>query len=165
MAGDPFRQSTNDYDWLGSGVYFWEYAPVRALEWSRRRYGDEGAVIEATVTLGECLNLLDSEHFAGLQAAYEDTVTTLHADGLPVPVNKGLRHMLDRAVVDALCIERARRTTEAFDTVRGCFPEGEPVYDGSRILRYTHVQIAVRNADCISGLKLVHFDGTRNRSR
>ena len=27
--------STNDYDWLGSGAYFWEGDPRRALEWAR----------------------------------------------------------------------------------------------------------------------------------
>ncbi len=26
LRGEPFRKSENDYDWLGAGVYFWEYA-------------------------------------------------------------------------------------------------------------------------------------------
>jgi hypothetical protein len=25
LQGEPFRPSTNDWDWLGHGVYFWEY--------------------------------------------------------------------------------------------------------------------------------------------
>ncbi len=30
----PSRQ---DYDWLGSGIYFWEADPRRALEWAAGR--------------------------------------------------------------------------------------------------------------------------------
>jgi hypothetical protein len=26
--------STNDYDWLGSGIYFWENNEERAMEWA-----------------------------------------------------------------------------------------------------------------------------------
>lgn len=28
------RDSTNPYDWLGRGVYFWENNPARALDWA-----------------------------------------------------------------------------------------------------------------------------------
>ena len=31
------EQSRNDYDWLGSGVYFWEGNPKRALQFARER--------------------------------------------------------------------------------------------------------------------------------
>jgi hypothetical protein len=26
--------STNAYDWLGQGIYFWEHGPQRAYEWA-----------------------------------------------------------------------------------------------------------------------------------
>jgi hypothetical protein len=158
LGGEAFRRSTNDYDWLGSGIYFWEYAPYRAFEWAERLFGDNGAVIEATVSLTDCLNLLDSANFASLQTAYAEVVETLESEGIPVPVNKGGRHMLDRVVVDRFCKQRASATGVPFGVVRGCFPEGAPVFKGSQILRYTHVQIAVRESGCISNLKLVHFD-------
>jgi hypothetical protein len=29
--------SENDYDWLGSGIYFWESNPQRALDFARER--------------------------------------------------------------------------------------------------------------------------------
>jgi hypothetical protein len=66
--------------------------------------------------------------------------------------------MLDRLVIDTFCDDYAVQSGAVLQTVRGCFPEGEPVYTGSQILRYTHVQIAVRDPACISSLKLVHFD-------
>ena len=37
-----------------------------------------------------------------------------------------------------------------FDTVRGAFPEGDPVFDESQILTKTHVQICVRNPESIA---------------
>ena len=29
------KASNNDYDWLGTGIYFWENSPRRALEWAK----------------------------------------------------------------------------------------------------------------------------------
>lgn len=64
------KPSTNSWDWLGNGIYFWEQNPKRAWE-----YADENAkgnqfnkqqiktpfVLGAIVELGECLNLVDQE--------------------------------------------------------------------------------------------------------
>ena len=41
-----------------------------------------------------------------------------------------------------------------YDTVRGMFTEGEELYPGSGFSAQSHVQIAVRNDDCIRGLFL-----------
>lgn len=55
--------STNDYDWLGHGAYFWENDPVRALRFSQERMkwkrieNKKPAVIGAIIDLGHCLNL------------------------------------------------------------------------------------------------------------
>ena len=158
VAGEPFLPSLNGYDWLGAGAYFWEYAPFRAWNWSERRYGAEAAVLKATLTLGQSLNLLDTAHFEGLQQVYRLTVQELQANGLAIPKNtRSGKHYLDRAVVEAYCRDYAAVTGQPLQTVRGCFPEGEPVFEGSRILRETHVQIAVRDGTCISEVELVHF--------
>jgi hypothetical protein len=29
-----FRASDNDYDWLGTGIYFFQDAPLRAKQWA-----------------------------------------------------------------------------------------------------------------------------------
>ena len=57
LAGARFRSSRNDFDWLGSGVYFWEYGPERALEFAAtqlRRRGRRArpAVVGAIIQLG-----------------------------------------------------------------------------------------------------------------
>ncbi|MGB5637309.1 MAG: hypothetical protein WBM44_25005 [Waterburya sp.] len=35
-----FNFSINDYDWLGTGVYFFQDAPLRASSWASFRYPD-----------------------------------------------------------------------------------------------------------------------------
>jgi len=35
IAGkEHLKASDNDYDWLGSGIYFWENSARRALDWA-----------------------------------------------------------------------------------------------------------------------------------
>jgi len=43
---------------------------------------------------------------------------------------------------------------KGFDTVRGLFVEGDPVYDGAEIFEKTHAEIAVRTPKCIRGIFL-----------
>lgn len=39
----------------------------------------------------------------------------------------------------------------SFQTVRGVFTEGDPAFPGAGIQSKTHVQVAVRDLDCILG--------------
>lgn len=43
------QESTNDYDWLGSGIYFWEGNPARALEFAAER-AEGGRNSQGTIT-------------------------------------------------------------------------------------------------------------------
>ena len=53
----PFKPSTNKYDWLGHGIYFWEDSPQRAFEWATQSKNIENpAVIGAVIDLGVCLS-------------------------------------------------------------------------------------------------------------
>lgn len=36
---EHLKASQEDFDWLGTGAYFWEADPRRALEWARDRKG------------------------------------------------------------------------------------------------------------------------------
>ena len=148
--------STNAYDWLGGGIYFWEYGSHRAWEWAHARFAGDAAIVQATITLGHCLNLLDTGYFHGVQIAYQELAQRFTDEGRNIPTNRAdKRHFLDRAVIDDFCAVWVRNGGEPFQTVRGCFPEGEPLYEGSKILRQTHVQISVRDATCILDLKPV----------
>lgn len=35
LRGESFKKSQNDYDWLGEGIYFWEYGADRALKFAQ----------------------------------------------------------------------------------------------------------------------------------
>jgi hypothetical protein len=67
LAGKArLTSSTNAYDWLGEGIYFWEHGPQRAYEWAKEqaRLGSakvrNPSVLAARIDLGVCLDLLDT---------------------------------------------------------------------------------------------------------
>jgi len=156
VSGVGFRPSQNGYDWLGEGIYFWEDGPSRAAEWARKRFGKNGAIIQATIRLGHCLNLLDTTHFDRLEHSYLAILSSSRNFGFALPKNAGKRHELDYMVVEYYCEDFIATGAKAFDTIRGCFPEGAPLYTGSKILRETHIQVAVRDPNCISEVSVVH---------
>jgi hypothetical protein len=145
--------SQKAFDWLGEGVYFWEYAPFRAWEWAEahcKQRGGKPTVIEATIHLGRCLNLLDIEHHDGLPQAYRIVKQRYEEEQRSLPRNTSTgAHFLDQEVVNLYCRLVEQVTSTPYQTVRGCFPEGNPLYEGSKLLARTHVQIAVRDPSCI----------------
>lgn len=160
LVEGKFRLSENRYDWLGRGVYFWEYAPYRALEWARfmgLQRGETPAVLAATVRLGNCVNLMDVQYHADLVETHRNLVALFGEENLPKNTARG-GHFRDRLVIDRHCDNMAA-LGGMVDGVRGTFPEGEPIYEGSKILSLAHTQIAVRNPDCITQLRLVQFEG------
>ena len=75
---EHLRPSTNAYDWLGDGIYFWLNDPQRAYEWAVSRskdpksYVKNTAVIGAIIDLGDCLNFCERESVLLLQRSYND---------------------------------------------------------------------------------------------
>ena len=106
--------------------------------------------------LGDCLNLLDRKDFAEMEAVYARIMLSVPAERSLRNTNSGA-HYLDRYIVDTYCRLASDEASNPFQTVRGCFPEGEPIYPGSKLLSKTHTQIAVRNLSCISRVSLVQF--------
>lgn len=170
-GGTHLKPSTNEYDWLGHGIYFWEYSPQRAMEFAIQSLGDpkitkgkikKPAVIGAVIDPQLCLNMLEASALAQIKMAYE--VLELTHDG-DLPKNKGgddLRaRYLDCAVIQTVhqireAIDRQARAegnggVSAYDTVRGAFWEGQPIYPGAGFKEKSHVQICVTNTDCIKG--------------
>jgi len=165
----PLRASTNPYDWLGHGIYFWENNYQRALKWAeeqvKRGKYTTPKVIGAVIDLGHCLNLTDSAFIPLVRQAYEITQIYFESVGDILPKNKGgsdlLVRDLDCAVIEQLhtYIETVNYLNRAddkpiinpFDSVRGVFIEGKEVYPTSGFREKTHVQICVRNPNCIKG--------------
>lgn len=161
INNNPLDPSLNTYDWLGNGIYFWEQNLERAKLWAKDKFGKDGAVIGAVLDLGYCLNLMDNNYTPLLKQGYE--LLKLKCESLEdeLPINhlgkdKLLRD-LDCAVIEQ--IHDYKRILDdyddpegiPFDSVRGLFIEGNPVYEGSELYEKTHIQICVRNPNCIKG--------------
>lgn len=164
LEGTGLVASDNDWDWLGSGVYFWEHGPVRAMQWAEdgRRRGkiEESFVVGAFIHLGRCLDLTDTAAVAEVARWYEDLRQAMEEVGQPLPVNEPLHGRDDDLILrhlDCAVLNSGLKTAEkvdagrAFQTVRGVFTEGGPAFPGSGIQSKTHVQVAVRDTDCILG--------------
>lgn len=154
LTGDPLSASENDYDWLGYGIYFWEFGPERALEWAveqKKRNPKrikKPAVIGAIIQLGNCFDLLDTRNTALLRRAfgmYQKDVSD------PLPVNQGPLHRLDCAVLNFALNLYEQEMGHEYHSVRGVFQEGAASFAGSDIREKSHIQIAVRDPACILG--------------
>lgn len=65
-----------------------------------------------------------------------------------------LRRNLDCSVLESLHAGRMVSGEMPYDSVRGVFVEGKPLYEGAGIYDKTHVQICIRNPNCILGFFL-----------
>jgi hypothetical protein len=160
LAGEPFRKSENNYDWLGRGIYFWEFGVNRAWKFAefQKQLGkvQTPAVIGAIIQLGECFDLMDTRHTAELKDAYGLFKKFRRAAGVSLPKNLGkapdkkLRHR-DCAVLN-FYLQALEERGITFDTVRCAFVEGPYAFAGSGIRRESHIQIAVRSPACVIGV-------------
>ena len=166
-----FIPSDKKYDWVGPGVYFWESDPLRAWEWADARAKEKGgkpAVVGAIIDLRNCLDLLNRIDQEMVRAAHMSLVEIYAAAKKKLPVNRNGRggdhdrraRELDCDVIKHLHSmmdyeldgEDAGEVIPHFDTVRGMFTEGDELYPGAAFYHQSHVQIAVRNLDCIKGV-------------
>ncbi len=157
------KKSTNLWDWLGNGVYFWEQNPSRAWEYaSENSKGDQfnktkietPFVLGAIVELGICLNLIDQDGIQIVEEAYKGLEKTISEANLIMPVNKGDNRKLDCSVIQFIHASREIASESPFDAIRSPFPEGQAVYPGSNFTKRQHIQICVQNLDMIKGFFL-----------
>lgn len=150
--GVSLQSSENDYDWLGSGIYFWEEAPQRALEWAEYKFGPaDAAVLGAKIRLGHCLNLMDVDAYTTLRESYFNLIE----QGVSLPKNGKHLHRLDCAVINAALRHAEVEMKMPYDTVRCPFVEGEPVFPDSKFFDHSHIQLAVRTPRSIVELRRV----------
>jgi len=161
---DELRPSKNEWDWLGNGLYFWEDSSSRALAWSQET-AKEPAVLGAVIDLGNCLNLIDTEHVESVKAAYVVYIESCKSSNMTPARNKGLNfraRYLDCAVFNTLHKLREQDHQPSFDSVRAFFVEGEPLYETSGLRALDHIQICVRNPRNILGYFLPRETGLTN---
>lgn len=108
--------------------------------------------------MGHCLDLLDSQYLDLLKSGYEALIQLQNLHGYEIPVNKPiekqgdllLRH-LDCAVIETIHQFNIEENRAAFDSVRGVFFEGDNLYPNAGFKEKNHIQIAIRNPNCIKG--------------
>jgi hypothetical protein len=146
-----FRESTNDYDWLGTGVYFFQDAPMRAPAWATELYPDDPAVIRSLIRLENCIDLLDLNWFPLIRNVYNAFVDNLRTSNLPLPRQNPSRskaHRLDCAYFNYIT-EVLSSQDQKVDAIRAVFLEGDRIFPDSAIFDLAHIQIAIRNNDLI----------------
>ena len=159
-GNSDLKPSTNSWDWLSDGIYFWEQNPSRALEYAeesskRKQYNKirikTPFVLGATIELGNCLNLVESQSLAILTEAYTGLVKLNANSGIKMPQNKGNIRALDCAVIRYVHYSRKQSGKAPYDTIRCAFGEGAEVYPGASFTSRHHIQICVINPDMIKG--------------
>ena len=152
--------SGNPWDWLGSGIYFWEQNPDRALE-----YANESAagmqknkirittpfVIGTVIELGKCLNLVEPHSLGVVKEAYDELTLAYTETNRNLPVNKGARRDLDCTVIKYVHEYIKANGIQPYDTVRCAFQEGGEIYKGSNFTDRLHIELCVINKDMIKG--------------
>lgn len=125
------------------------------------------AVVGAIIDPRLCLNLLEAAALDFVKAGY-DALLSDRKGRQELPKNgsgsKSWQRNLDCAVINM--VHQIRELTQQplwkkqnpgkaplppYDSVRGAFWEGGPLYDDARIEQKSHVQICVRNIQCIKG--------------
>lgn len=163
----PFKPSNNSYDWLGNGMYFWENNLGRAYEWAidsmknpqnSKQVITKPAVLGAVISLGYCYDLLDSDCISELQTAYKVLSSNCIKQNKVLVTNKfGLNsterliRVLDCAVIETLHTMRQELGYDPYDSVRAAFFEGNEAYPSAGFHEKNHIQICIRNPNCIKG--------------
>ena len=143
LKGTPFKQSNNDYDWLGPGIYFWEANPLRGLDFAReakkRRTLDikNPFVIGAVISLGLCLDLTTAAGIEQVRAAHKSLAEIAVAAGRTLPKNApdGLLRRLDCVVIQMFHTIRSYHDDQPIDSVKA---------SSSKACRYTRVRVSTK---------------------
>ena len=159
-------------------MYFWENNYERALQWAEEKKArgaiEHPAVIGATIFLGYCCDFLDATYVRLLKKYFDLMAINYAAMGQNLPVNRDLPHdrnkdkilrKLDCTVIEFMHAEildqmradiqiKGFSHNKVFDSTRGVFTEGGPVFAGAGILEKSHIQICIRNPNCIKGFFL-----------
>ena len=172
---DTISFSKENYDWLGHGLYFWENNYDRALEWAKQKEAQgkikKAAVVGAILQLGQCCDFLDTKFIRTISVYHKLMESQYQQAGKKLPENLNapvdphndrLLRMLDCATIEFMHKEITQKYKEdilktgysnikVFDSTRGVFTEGGLAYTGAGIYAKSHIQICIRNFNCIKG--------------
>lgn len=158
--------SNNPYDWLGPGIYFFQDDWRRALMFAQasaenpeRNFTakpiNEPGVVGVVLKLSTVLDTSTQEGIEAFRLSYE----ALQKSGAKLKTNKKsnpddpdvILRALDRQVFMNLHEMYKAQELSPVDAIKGAFPQGNPIAPTSAIFANSHVQIALRNTECILG--------------
>lgn len=172
---NSIEKSEKPYDWLGHGFYVWENNYQRALEWAKdkkkKKEIEKPSVVGVAFLLGNCLDFTDTEYINTIEAYYNLMKEEFEILEKSLPKNKDvdkdihkdkLIRELDCAVIEFMHQKNENQIKldleskgysdfNHFDTARGIFTEGGPAFEGAGIQKKNHIQICIRNINCIRG--------------
>ncbi len=140
-------------------MYFWENSPDRAAafgkELKKKEVLKDPIVIGAAIHLGCCFDLSDFQALQCLKKHYEALRKTCEKAKIEMPKNHGgpdnLLRTLDCAVFEYMHGQMEEKGDRQFDSVRGVFWEGHTLYPNAGFKEKNHIQICIRNPNCIKG--------------
>jgi hypothetical protein len=154
ILAEGYKLSRNDYDWLGPGIYFFEEAPKRALDWALVAHTSDPAVLESEISLEDCMDLCDIGWERVLSQCYDELLTRVKDEGLSLPRQSSGAHRLDAAVLD-LAAAKLTALGSPVRSIRAAFKEGRAVFPESWIYSKDHIQIAVRDTSVVLNTRLL----------
>jgi hypothetical protein len=161
-----FQASDRDYDWLGRGIYFWEYAPMQALNFAQIRQNqlkkkknkteketyrstEPLAVVACMIRSGICLDLTEPDNVAYVREKFNDYKKAMEKVGEKLPVNTRKYRKLDCAVFEyAYKMIEELMPNQSIETSRGIYVSTDGtkrIWEGSWVSQDTHIQLCVRN--------------------
>lgn len=119
-------------------------------------------MLGAIFDLGYCLDLTCRDSLKMLNLVWENVVKPTYETGCireNKPGKKGetgelVLRFLDCYVIEAVHKYNSDANLEEYDSVRGAFWEGDQIYPTAGFLTKNHIQICLRNYDCIVGFFL-----------
>lgn len=162
--------SSNRYDWLGEGVYLFEGDAGRAMEFARAACHQSAkllsvrpivtpAVVGAILCVSRCWDMTTVDGRRDYVMAHARLRDAQDTAGRPMPTNRPsdafdedtLIRGLDCAVFNVGHEMRARDGSPPIQLVRAAFYQGRPILDGTEFRTGTHLQLALRDQQCVIG--------------
>lgn len=167
-----------DYDWLGTGRYFWENDIVRAYQWAiePRRNFTYSSVVGAVIELGNCLDLTTQTGIDTVKLAYGQFIRMVKENGETIPENVSpckesngdkIIRRLDCAVINHFKEIRFRLHGSAlwplieFESRSTICPKGSPYGSNCNVVKtdFEPVQLIGEDKKLIPGFVLISWSG------
>jgi hypothetical protein len=159
ILAEGFMASDNDYDWLGTGIYFFQDAPFRAKLWAEEQHPQEPAVLQAVLRLENCIDLLDIKWHLPLIKIYDLFEESYRSMNELLPTQNPERskaHRLDCSFFN-YSFNYVACQGKMVESIRAAFIEGERLFPRSAIFDLAHVQVAIRSPSLIQKCRLIEI--------